>query len=103
MTLSEIEMNYSKATRQARDLIGIAARLEKQATEKMETILNEVRASWESDNSPQYLKKCQKVQTDIRTTAKNLRAIGETINTIAGQIRNAELEAWRIANERDKT
>lgn len=100
MTLSEIYFNYSKAIRQAEQLESISRNLDRKANSDLSGILSEVRSAWKSDNSNQYISKGTKVQTDIRTTAKNLRAIAASIRKIALQIRNAELEAWRIANVR---
>lgn len=102
MTLTEIYFNYNRAMEQANRLDDISRQLDKQSDDKMEEILNNVRSAWESDNSAQYLRKGQKVQGDIKTTADNLRRIADTIRKIAKQIRDAELAAWRIANERKK-
>lgn len=66
----------------------------------MERILNEVSRAWKSDSVGQYLTKGRKVGTDMQSTAKNIGQIASTIRTIARMIREAELEAWRIANER---
>ena len=66
----------------------------------MEGILNDVHGAWKSDSAPQYIKKGQKVEGDMRATAGNLANIASTIRTIAQRIRDAELVAWRIANER---
>lgn len=100
MTLTEIYFNYSKAIRQAEKLEEVARKLRDQANDKMAEILKDVKAAWESDNSSAYLRKGVKVQGDIVTTARNLENIASAIRKIAIQIRNAELEAWRIANER---
>ena len=102
MTLTEIYFNYNRAMEQANRLDDISRQLDKQSDDKMEEILNNVRSAWESDNSAKYLRKGQKVQEDIKTTADNLRRIADTIRKIAKQIRDAELAAWRIANERKK-
>ncbi len=102
MTLSEIYFNYNEAVKGANRIDNIAQQLDKQSDDKIGEILLGVKAAWESDSSPQYLKKGQKVQKDIKTTAGNLRRIAVTIRNIAAQIRNAELEAWRVANERKK-
>ncbi|MCI9670652.1 MAG: hypothetical protein HFF49_03760 [Lawsonibacter sp.] len=67
----------------------------------MENILNDVNSAWKSDSAPQYMKKGQKVEGDIRITAGNLENIAQAIRTIAQRIKEAELEAWRIANARN--
>lgn len=99
-SLSEIYFNYNKAIEQAKRLDQIAQKLRKASDENMENILNTVNGAWKSDSAPQYIKKGQKVEGDIRTTAGNLTNIASTIRTIAQRVRDAELEAWRIAHER---
>lgn len=99
MSLSEIYFNYSEAVKQANQLDGIAAKLDQQVDSEINEILSSIKNAWESDNSDRYLKKGQKVQSNVKTTAGNLRNIADTIRRIARKIRDAELEAWRIANE----
>lgn len=99
-SLNEIYFNYNRAIEQARNLENISKRLKTAANNTMEDILNDVHVAWKSDSTSQYIKKGQKVEGDIRTTASNLTNIARTIRTIAQRVRDAELEAWRIANER---
>ena len=99
-SLSEIYINYDRAIAQAKQLEDIAKRLQNAGDKTMEGILSDVNKAWKSDSTPQYIKKGQKVKTDIGTSAKNLKQIATTIRTIAKRVRDAELEAWRIANER---
>lgn len=99
-SLSEIYFNYNQAIEQAKQLENISKQLKKAADNTMEGILNDVHTAWKSDSAPQYIKKGQKVEGDMRTTAGNLSNIAQTIRTIAQRIRDAELAAWRIANER---
>ena len=99
-SLSEIYFNYDRAIEQAKKLEGISRQLKKAADNTMEGILNAVHGAWKSDSAPQYIKKGQKVEGDMRATAGNLANIASTIRTIAQRIRDAELVAWRIANER---
>lgn len=99
-TLNEIYFSYNKAIDQAKELENISKQLKNAANNTMEGILNDVHVAWKSDSTPQYIKKGQKVEDDICTTATNLTNIAQTIRTIALRIRNAELNAWRIANER---
>lgn len=99
-SLSEIYFNYNKAIAQANRLDGIASKMQNAANREMEGILNDVSRAWKSDSAPLYIKKGQKVRGDIRTSAKNLKQIANTIRTIAKRVRDAELDAWRIAHER---
>ena len=99
-SLAEIYFNYDKAISQANQLDNVAKKLKNAANNNMETILNDVSRAWKSDSAPQYVKKGQKVGNDMNTSAKNLNQIASTIRSIAKTVRDAELEAWRIANER---
>lgn len=100
-TLAEINFNYQNAIRQAKELDEVASKLENAANRDMEEILNAVSKAWKStESAPAYIRKGQKVEGDIRTTAGNIRNIASAIRTIAERIRQAELEAWEIANAR---
>ena len=100
-SLSEIYFNYNQAIEQAKQLDGIATRLAAAASKDMEGLLNDVSSAWKSDSTSQYLKKGRQVEEDMCTTAENLKKIATTIRTIAKRIRDAELDAWRIANARN--
>ncbi len=99
-SLSEIYFNYERAMEQARRLDDIAKRLANAANVTLDDILSDVHQAWKSDSASAYLKKGEKMEGDIRITSKNLQDIAQTIRVIAKRIRDAELEAWRIANER---
>lgn len=99
-SLNEIYFNYNRAIEQAKNLENISKQLKTAANNTMEDILNDVHIAWKSDSTSQYIKKGQKVEGDICMTANNLTNIARTIRTIARRVRDAELEAWRIANER---
>lgn len=99
-SISEIYFNYNKAISQADQLDEIARRLNDAANQTMEDILNEVQRAWKSDSASEYLRKGNKVGGDVRTTAQNLQNIAQAIRKIAKRVMQAELEAWRIANER---
>lgn len=97
---SEIIFNYQQAINQAKTLEELAAQITNASERDMADILNDVNSAWKSDSSPQYLKKGQKVKEDLLTTAGNVEKIAAAIRRIAERIREAELDAWRIANER---
>ena len=100
-SLSEIHFNYSRAVRQADQLEGVSHRLSSLAEGNMEYILTEVSRAWRSDSTPHYIQKGQKVKEDIKTTSNNLYKIAKAIREIAERVRDAELEAWRVAHERN--
>ena len=100
-SLSEIYFNYDQAIRQANDLDAVAKKLHNAANKDMDKILNDINRAWKSDSTPQYLNKGKKLEQDITTSARNLEKIADAIRTIAKTVRDAELRAWRIANDRD--
>lgn len=99
-SLAEIYFNYKKAINQANQLDEVAKKLRNASERSMENILNNVHKSWKSDNSLNYIKKGRQVEQDIASSANNLNKIAAAIRTIATRVRDAELEAWRIAHER---
>lgn len=99
-SFSEIQFNYNQAIAQANQLDLIAKNLKKAANKDLEQILNDVNRAWKSDSTQAYIKKGQKVKGNMGISAKNLNQIADSIRSIAKRIRDAELEAWRIAHER---
>ena len=99
-SLTEIYFDYNQAMAQAAKLDDIGQRLTNAANQNMEQVLKEINAAWKSDSSPRYIEKGRHVKDDMRETAARIREIAETIRKIAKRILDAELEAWRIANER---
>ena len=101
MTLAEINFNYRKALQQAAQLETIARKVRSASQNELQGILQQVHGAWQSDSAPAYLQKGRKVQGDINTISGNLNNIASTIRRVAQIIYEAELEAWRIAHERD--
>lgn len=99
-SLSEIYFNYRLAIEQAKQLDSIASNLTKAADNTLQDVLHDVHNAWKSDSSQQYIKKGEKIGEDTHSTVVNLRSIADTIRTIAERTKQAELEARRIANER---
>lgn len=99
-SLSEIYFNYNRAVQQADQLDNVATKLQNAANRDMEDILNNISKAWKSDSAPQYIKKGNKVEGDMLTSAHNLERIASAIRTIAERVRDSELEAWRIAHAR---
>ena len=100
-SLAEINFNDRKALKQASQLEAIATKIQNASRNELQGILQQVHSAWQSDSAPAYLQKGRKVQGDISTIGSNLKNIASTIRTVAQIIYEAELEAWRIAHERD--
>lgn len=101
MVYDEIIFSYTQAIKQAEDLEIIADSIRNSANDKIEAILGILNSAWNSDNSPNYLKKVTKVQTDIVDTAKKISEIAAEIRAKAEEFKEAELLAIEIANTRD--
>lgn len=99
-SLAEIYFNYNKAISQASQLEAQAKKLRRISGTDLQNVLQDIHSAWQSESSQAYLTKGRKVQGDVLTTSENLKKIAGTIRTVAQIIRDAELEAWRIAHER---
>ncbi len=100
MTEREIKLNYQQAIKQARKLEEIAGKLENLSSNKLSNTVGTLKQAWQSDSSPQYYNKVDKVQGDINTTAKQVRKIANSIRTTADAVRNSEMKAIEIAKTR---
>ena len=98
-TLSDINFNYDRAIRQAERLEVLSRRLKKAANEDMERILSAVNRAWKSASAPNYLRKGETVEADLAAMAEDLKKTALKIRTIAEQVREADMEARRIADE----
>ena len=97
---TQITFDYNNAIRQAQKLEGIASSVKSLGNAKMNGVESNLRGAWNSDSSSAYFKKMTRVQGEIQTTARNLSKIAASIRDIAKINYDAEMEAWRIANER---
>lgn len=98
-SLSDINFNYERAIRQAERLETLSIRLKNAANDDMKRALNAVRRAWQSGSASAYLRKGEKVEADLQSMAEDLKKTAKKIRAIAEQVRDAELEAGRIANE----
>ncbi len=99
-SLHRIQMDFSLAKKQARELDEVAARMDRLAGTQMENTMNRLGRSWTGDNSLKYIKKGKQLQGNIDSTADSLREVAAAIREIAKRIYDAEMEAWEIANNR---
>ncbi len=100
MTEREIKLNYRQAIEQAKKLEDIASKLEKLSSNKLSNTVGTLKQAWQSDSSPKYYNKVDKVQGDINATAKQVRKIANSIRTTADAVRNSEMKAIEIAKTR---
>ena len=103
MTRHEILFNYAQAMKQADRLDDVARRIERLATDKMESTTGALKSAWQSDSSPQYIRKMGTVQDEIKGNARNIKKVAQRIRTTAEGIKRAELRALEIAEARSYT
>lgn len=100
-SLHSIEMDFSKAKRQASDLERIANNLRTISDRQMEDTLRTLEHNWLGDNSVKYMGKGRQLEGKIRETSKSLENIAGAIREIAQNVYEAEMRAWEIAHNRD--
>lgn len=100
MKYNQIFVDYNNAIRKADELDEIAENLSRIANERMDDALRKVSDSWGGQNSRVYISKGNTVQSQISTTAHQLRNTAKAIRTVAGNTKRAELRAWELANNR---
>ena len=98
---AEIRFHFQQALNQADKLESIADNLEGRAGNKLSSSISDLSGAWRGSNAKQFLRKEDALADDIRRSANQLRDIAGDIKRIAKIVYNAEMEALRIANERD--
>ncbi len=97
--MPDINFTYERAIRQAERLEALSARLQRASGQDMERMLDALQRAWRSESTPAYLRKGEKVEAQIQTLSKELKKTARAIRDIAEELRAAELEARRIADE----
>lgn len=103
MALSEgtITFNYNRAMQQASELDEIANSLSNLTTSDFEGTLQNISVNWKGENARQYLKKGERLQTDMRSTVRSLHSVASEIRTVAKRIYDAEMYALALARARE--
>lgn len=96
-----IEINYSKAKRQAEELEAAAKRLKTLAESGLEASCGTIAANWQGDNADKYIRKVRKVQGDIKTVSQSLQNTADAIRKIAAATYRADMAALAIAKKRN--
>lgn len=96
-----IEMDFTRATQKANELDGIADKLSKLADTDLQNTLDGLNNDWKGDNAGEYIKKGFALKENMDKTVKGIRDTASTIRTVAKNIYDAEMEALRIAEERE--
>ena len=94
-------MDFDRAARQADELDNIANNLNTISSKDLPNILDQLRGDWKGDNADRYIGKGFVLTENMQKTVTSIRQAAATIRTIAKNIYDAEMEALRIAEERE--
>ena len=97
----QIQMDFKRATQKAKELDDIADNLSKLADTDLQNTLDGLNNDWKGDNAGEYIKKGFALKENMDKTVKDIRETAGTIRTVAKNIYDAEMEALRIAEERE--
>ena len=100
-TRESIQFDFDQARRQADSLDRIAGNLDDLGKNKLDNSMQTLSQNWRGANADAYLTKGGALKQEITSSASELRNIASDIRTIARNIYNAEMEALRIAEERE--
>lgn len=103
MALSEgtINFNYNRAIQQASELDEIANNLSRLTSSEFAETMQNISANWKGENANKYLKKGERLQSDMSSTAKSLHGVASEIRRIAKRIYDAEMYALALARARE--
>jgi len=100
MSSGQIRFDFEQANRQAQKLDDVADRLEELANKKVENARQELPNYWQGSSAKAFQGKQGELKDAILKSARDLHGEANRIRRIAQIIYEAEMEAWRIANER---
>ena len=95
-----INLDYQRAIEQADALEELASGLKGMAEEDVSKLMKDIKLAWEGDNSEAYLAKVGIFQQNVQKTSAKMSNIAATVRQMAENIRDAELENLRLAQER---
>lgn len=96
-----IQMDFNHANQKANELDEIANDLSKLSGTDFQNTLNELGNNWKGDNASLYIGKGFSLKECMDTTVSSIRTTASTIRSVAKNIYDAEMEALRIAEERE--
>ncbi|MCM1539165.1 MAG: WXG100 family type VII secretion target [bacterium] len=97
----QISMDFEQAKRKANELERVAGDLGRLAGTEFNETLNNLGNNWKGDNAQAYIKKGLSLKERMEQTAAALRDSASMIRAVAKNIYDAEMEALRIAEERE--
>ena len=100
MDKQTIQLNYESVIREADRLEAIGRELDQMQREAYLEALSELGNAWDGSVSDAFLRKAHELQYRMRTTSVDLITIGAETRRKAKRIRDAELAALDVAQNR---
>lgn len=99
-TTQEVYMDFRTAQEVVRELRTIARDTRHVSNSDLQRTLSQVRNSWQGENADAFLAKGKTLQNKIELTAQTIEDIAKTIEQIARNTYNSEMEAIRQAKKK---
>jgi uncharacterized protein YukE len=98
---ASIEFDFAKACQQAEQLEALAGKLLNLSNDKFQGTMQQLSLNWKGESAAAYQKKGAVLQNSMALTAKDVNKVAANIRTVARNIYEAEMEAKRIAEQRE--
>ena len=96
-----IVFNYNQAIDQADDLDDIAREVHKLADQTLADSISTIDKNWDGDNSVKFISKGNRLREKISDSGDDISRIADAVRQMAKAIYDSEMEALRIARERE--
>lgn len=93
--------DFQKAINDAEVLENAANKMRCLAENDIENSKRAISVAWQGESSEAYQRKCVRLQTNILNSAKDLKKQAEAIRSMAKRTYEAEMRAYRLANDRN--
>ncbi len=100
MGARQIKFDFELAMSQAKQLENISHEIERNITCSLKNSQQELTAAWKGNSAKAYLRKEERLKSDIAKTGTTLGSIAEEIKVIARKVYQAEQHAITIASTR---
>ena len=87
----EIELEYNRATGQAKELENIASEMRGLASNSLGALTADLVSGWKGENASLYIQKVDERQEQMKQTATGIGKIAEAIREEAEKIKSLEL------------
>lgn len=96
-SIYRVYLDFAVVEYQVRRLRNMAGTEQSIAEDSLSSIIRQLSDNWEGENGDDFRGKCQVLQGKIREQATDFNKIADTVDRMARNARDAELEAIRIA------